>query len=183
MSFASDLRILYHLAFKPPRGRTQAERMDSFYRGQAEGYDAFRRRLLPGREELVRRIRPPAGAVGVDMGGGTAANVECLGSEIDRMKSLYVVDLSSSLIDVARRRVARRGWTNVRALVGDATTFRPAEGQADVVTFSYALTMMPDWFAALEHAAAILRPGGWIGVVDFYVSRKHPPSGLAAHGW
>jgi S-adenosylmethionine-diacylgycerolhomoserine-N-methlytransferase len=51
----------------------------------------------------------------------------------------------------------------------------------DVVTFSYALTMIPDWFAALENAWGMLRPGGHIGVVDYYVSRKYPAEGMARH--
>ena len=59
----------------------------------------------------------------------------------------------------------------------DATEFRPSEGQADVVTLSYALTMIPDWFAAIENACAMLKPGGVIGVADFYVSRKRPAQG------
>ncbi|MFH1919016.1 MAG: methyltransferase domain-containing protein [Planctomycetota bacterium] len=54
---------------------------------------------------------------------------------------------------------------------------------ADVVTFSYSLTMIPNWFAALENARAILKPGGLVGVVDFYVSRKYPADGLARHAW
>jgi len=52
-----------------------------------------------------------------------------------------------------------------------------------VVTFSYSLTMIPDWFAAIENALSILKPGGTIGVVDFYVSRKYAASGLTRHGW
>ena len=43
--------------------------------------------------------------------------------------------------------------------------------------------MIPDWFAAIENALQILKPDGLIGVVDFYVSRKHPPDGLRRHGW
>lgn len=43
--------------------------------------------------------------------------------------------------------------------------------------------MIPDWFAALANAEAILKPGGTIGVADFYVSRKHPAEGLARHPW
>jgi S-adenosylmethionine-diacylgycerolhomoserine-N-methlytransferase len=45
------------------------------------------------------------------------------------------------------------------------------------------LTMIPDWFAAIENAGSILKPGGVIGVLDFYVSRKHPAEGLARHGF
>ena len=61
--------------------------------------------------------------------------------------------------------------------------WQPASGPADVVTFSYSLTMIPDWFAAIENALAMLKPGGLIGVVDFYVARKFPRDGLARHRW
>ena len=47
-----------------------------------------------------------------------------------------------------------------RAAAADATTFQPDAGKADVVTFSYSLTMIPDWFAAIDNALAMLRPAG-----------------------
>src|SRR5262249_754850 len=71
---------------------------------------------------------------------------------------------------------------NVRTVAADATTYEPAEGPADIVTFSYSLTMIPDWFKAVDHARAILKPGGLIGVADFYVSRKWPAPGARNHG-
>jgi len=49
MGFYSDLKILYHLALKPVRGKDHAARMESFYAGQADAYDDFRKRLLHGR--------------------------------------------------------------------------------------------------------------------------------------
>ena len=73
--------------------------------------------------------------------------------------------------------------TSIEVVEADATLFQPADGRADVVTFSYSLTMIPDWFAALENAMAMLKPGGLIGVVDFYVSRKYPTDGLRRHSW
>jgi len=183
MGFWQDLKILYHLTLRPVRGSNHAARMENFYSGQAQAYDDFRRRLLQGRRELWQAIEMPPQGVWVDMGGGTGSNVEFFGEARQRLGKIYVVDLSPSLLQVARQRAAAAGWSNVEAVEADATTFRPAEGQADVVTFSYSLTMIPDWFAALENALAILKPGGQIGVVDFYVSRKHPPSDWKRHGW
>ena len=179
----SDLKILYHLAMKPVRGKDHAARMESFYAGQAEAYDRFRKRLLHGREQLWQSLEAPADAVWVDMGGGTGANLEFFGPRIDALGKVYVVDLSASLLGVARARIEQHGWKHVEAVEADATAYRPEEGQADVVTFSYSLTMIPDWFAAIENARAMLKPGGLIGVVDFYVSRKHPAEGLARHRW
>lgn len=193
MSFASDLKVLYHLALKPVRGKDHAARLESFYGGQAEAYDDFRKRLLQGREELYQAVPAPAGGVWVDMGGGTAANLEFMGDRVSELGKIYVVDLSPSLLKVAEKRVEERGWSNVEAVEADATKYRPpitgsshsplAEGTVDVVTFSYSLTMIPDWFAAIDNALAMLKPGGHIGVVDFFVGRKYASEGMPKHGW
>ncbi len=90
---------------------------------------------------------------------------------------MYVVDLASSLLKVVEKRAAQRNWNNVQAITADATTWTPPEGSADVVTFSYSLTMIPDWFAAIDNAMRILKPGGLIGIIDFYVARKYPEKG------
>src|SRR5262249_31153785 len=92
-----------------------------------------------------------------------------------------LVDLSPSLLEVARRRIADRGWHNVELVAADATRFEPEHLPVDVITFSYSLSMIPDWFAAIDQARRLLRPGGLIGVVDFYVSRKHPPPNHVRH--
>jgi S-adenosylmethionine-diacylgycerolhomoserine-N-methlytransferase len=183
MAFISDMKVLYHMLVKPVRGDSHAERMESFYGGQAGAYDDFRKRLLKGREELMSSIPKPENGVWVDMGGGTGANIENLADDIGNLKKVYVVDLSESLLDVANERFKERGWDNAEAVVGDATKYRPPEGQADVVTFSYSLTMIPNWFAAIENALAMLKPGGLIGVVDFYVGRKYPDEGTKKHRW
>jgi S-adenosylmethionine-diacylgycerolhomoserine-N-methlytransferase len=183
MSLFTDLRVLYHIVAKPVRGTDHAARLESFYSGQAEGYDDFRRRLLQGREAMYRSIPVPDGGVWVDLGGGTGANLEPIGDDLHRAGKVYLVDLCDSLLAVARKRCDVRGWKNVEAVHADATLFRPSEGSADVVTFSYSLTMIPDWFAAIDNALAMLRPGGTIGTTDFFVARKFPAAGRGRHSW
>ena len=132
---------------------------------------------------MYRSIPVPDGGVWVDLGGGTGANLEPIGDELHLAGKVYLVDLCDSLLAVARKRCDARGWKNVEAVHADATLFRPAEGQADVVTFSYSLTMIPDWFAAIDNALAMLRPGGTIGVTDFFVARKYAADGRGRHSW
>ena len=183
MGLISDLKVLYHMAVRPVRGKTHASRMENFYGGQAGDYDAFRKRLLKGREELWRQLGANEGEVWLDMGGGTGANLEAFGENIGKLKKVYVVDLAGSLLKMAEQRAASHGWNNVAVAEADATQFVPEEQQVDVITFSYSLTMIPDWFAAIRHAHTLLKPGGRIGVVDFYVSRKHPDEDFRKHGW
>jgi S-adenosylmethionine-diacylgycerolhomoserine-N-methlytransferase len=181
MGLTSDLRTLYHLTFTRIRGGSHQERLEAFYRHQADGYDAFRKRLLHGRERMMQSLELPVGGRLLDMGGGTGGNVEYLGEKRSTLESITVVDLCPSLLETARRRIEQKGWSNVRTALADVTTFTPEGGLVDVITFSYSLTMIPDWFAALERAYALLAPGGMIGVVDFYISRKWPAAGMRRH--
>ena len=186
MNFFGDLRIIYHMVLRPVRGKSHAERMDNFYSGQAADYDDFRRRLLRGREELwgkMLQTAPYENTVWVDMGGGTGSNLHFFGEAIDKLQKVYVVDLAGALLEVADRRIHDSRWENIETAEADATTFLPSEGSVDAVTFSYSLTMIPDWFAAIDHAWNVLKPGGRIGVVDFYLSRKYPADGHVKHSW
>jgi S-adenosylmethionine-diacylgycerolhomoserine-N-methlytransferase len=183
MSFFNDLKILYHMVLRPVRGKDHAQRMENFYAGQAEHYDDFRKRLLQGREEVYQRLGQANAGTWVDFGGGTGANLEFIGPSISKFQNIYVVDLAESLLGVVEKRVRKNGWENVQAVAADATRWTPPEGQVDVVTFSYSLTMIPDWYGAIENALRILRPGGSIGVIDFYVSRKYPSESRVRHGW
>ncbi len=175
----ADLKVLCSLARGAGRGATHADRLENFYASQAGHYDRFRQRLLCGREALYARVGELAvGAtenpLWIDLGGGTGWNVERIDPAVRRRcRAIKVVDLTPSLLRVARDRIARNRWENVEAVHADATTYRPDEGLADVVTFSYSLTMIPDYARAIEHALSLLRDGGIVGVVDFHVSPRH----------
>ncbi|WP_437230637.1 class I SAM-dependent methyltransferase [Planctomicrobium sp. SH661] len=183
MAVVNDLKTLWHLVARRARGATHQERLESFYSGQANGYDDFRRRMLHSRQEMIQSIPVPEGGVWVDLGAGTGENAEHIGPAISKLSRMYLVDLSTSLLKQAQARVDARGWKNVTPVCHDATTFVPEEGGADVVTFSYSLTMIPDWFRAIDHAYSLLKPGGTLGVVDFYVSRKYPQTERKQHAW
>jgi S-adenosylmethionine-diacylgycerolhomoserine-N-methlytransferase len=183
MGLASDLRVLYRLAFAPVRGGSHGDRLEAFYRDQRGAYDDFRKRLLHGRDELMRSLDVPDGATLLDLGGGTGNNIEYLGDRVPKLKSIRVVDLCPSLLQVAAERVQKHGWTNVSTVLADVTTYQPDDAPVDGVTFSYSLTMIPNWFQAIDRAHQLLKPGGVIGVVDFYVSRKWPAPGMKRHRW
>lgn len=183
MRITRDIRTLYRMALSPIQGGTHAERLESFYQAQARDYDHFRDRLLHGRDQLFDSVPAFEGGVWIDLGAGTGANAFRLGDRLSRFDRVYLVDLSPSLLDVARRRAEANGWSNTVVVEADACTFVPPEGQADLLTFSYSLTMIPGWHQALLHARSILAPNGIIGVVDFTVARKHPDPGRRKQWW
>lgn len=179
----SDLRVLWHLLAHPVRGETHRERLESFYQGQAGDYDSFRARMLHGRDELVSWVDFPDGGTWVDLGAGTGHNLFSAGDRASALDKIVLVDLSESLLKVAASESLRRGLNNVEICNSDATLLDILDQSVDLVTFSYSLSMIPDWFDAIATAHRILKPGGTIAVTDFYVSRKHADTTHRQHGW
>ena len=62
---------------------------------------------------------------------------------LDSFQRIYIVDLCKSLCEVARKKVRDKGWKNVVVVEGDACTFVPPEGKAQLITFSYSLSSAP----------------------------------------
>ncbi|MFM2092695.1 MAG: hypothetical protein RLZZ127_3184 [Planctomycetota bacterium] len=166
-----DAATAWRMALGMPRRGSHQERLTGFYAAQADRYDAVRERLLHGRGELVEALaaRLPAGATVAEIGCGTGRNLEFLAPHLDRLGPVWAVDLCPPLLAKCRARIAARGWTRVQAVEADATAWTPPQ-PLDAVLFSYSLTMIPPWRAALAQALANLKPGGRIGVVDFWVS-------------
>lgn len=181
MSLLADLKVLGHVFIKPIRGSNHQERLECFFKGQAASYDASRQRMLPGREALFRDLPVRPDGIWLDLGGGTGGVFEEVSERLGAMRKVYIVDLSASLLNVARQRIVANRWANVATAHCDIVHFIPPEGVADIITFSYSLTMTPDWFGAIDHAYNLLRPGGVIGVADYYVSRKYPANGMRRH--
>lgn len=140
------------------------------------------RGLYQGRAELFRTVRFREDAVWVDLGCGDGSSLEFASEKADRLRKIYLVDPSAGRLDAARERAARQGRGNVEFVKADALEFTPDE-DVDLVTFSFTLTSIPDWFTAIDNAFNMLKPKGNIGVVDFYVSRKHTTDGYVRHGW
>jgi S-adenosylmethionine-diacylgycerolhomoserine-N-methlytransferase len=174
----ADLGVVWRMLRGQPRAGTLEQRLETFYLPQAQDYDRFRERLLQGRQEMMSRLLPPAGGRIVELGAGTGRNLEFFGARISEFASVQLVDLCTPLLERARQRC--RAWPNVEIIHADATNWRP-HAQVDCVYMSYALTMIPDWRSALDNALAMLKPGGTLGVVDFYVASGDPSPGLARH--
>ncbi len=181
MSVIADLRILARLARGKRATGSARDRLEAFYAPQADDYDRFRERLLHGRAGLIARLPAPIGGRLVELGGGTGRNLEFFGERLRAFARVDVVDLCPALLGRAAQRSARLGWHHVRAVEADATTWQP-DRPADVVLISYALSMIDDWRGAVDNAVAILRPGGVLGVVDFFVSDPVPEPGRVRHG-
>jgi S-adenosylmethionine-diacylgycerolhomoserine-N-methlytransferase len=181
-TLTAEFKVLLAMLRGQPNAGSHAERLEAFYAPQAGRYDAFRERLLHGRGALIAdliaaRAVPPGGHL-VELGAGTGRNLLFFGDRLATLARVDAVDLCPALISEARRRT--EAMAHVRVHEADACRWQP-EAPVDTVYLAYALTMIPDWEAAIDNAIAMLKPGGHLGVVDFYVSAPEPAPGLVRH--
>ncbi|MCJ1472725.1 hypothetical protein MMC13_001374 [Lambiella insularis] len=184
----SNFGKFFYVSFlKPHTGDKvggQQSALESFYKAQADVYDATRTRLLRGREDMLAlvatqlkyefntRDSAQTKPTWVDIGGGTGWNIEAMQDFLDVpgfFEHVWLVDLSPSLCEVAQKRFARLGWKNVTVTCEDARLFRLSEGQAGLVTMSYSLSMIPDFYSVVDSMTSLMASNGVLGVVDFYV--------------
>jgi len=155
-----------------------AEAMDRMYRHQRYIYDLTRKHYLLGRDELIRRLRPAPGETVLEVGCGTARNL-IVAAKLYPQARLFGVDVSNEMLAFANEQLRRDGLTGRVSLArGSAEDFDPAAlfGVAafDRVFVSYSLSMIPRWREALDHALALVAPGGRLAVVDFGDQERLP---------
>jgi S-adenosylmethionine-diacylgycerolhomoserine-N-methlytransferase len=141
--------------------------MTNYYRSQSWLYDATRWVFLYGRQQLLEKLDIRPGERVLEIGCGTGANFAAIQSRLKNGGELIGVDCSTPMLRKASERVQQHGWTNVRLLDMEYGRETITRGKADVVVFSYSLSMVKDWELTLACAHSELWPGGRVGVVDF----------------
>ncbi len=140
--------------------------MDRIYRWQRPIYDLTRKYYLLGRDRLVDELDCRPGMAVLEIGCGTGRNLALVRRRWTGTR-LHGLDISAEMLREARRKL---GHTGTLAL-GDATAFDTVQlfGRSgfERVMLSYAISMIPEWEAALHQAASTLSPGGSLHVVDF----------------
>jgi S-adenosylmethionine-diacylgycerolhomoserine-N-methlytransferase len=145
--------------------------MDRMYRPQRYIYDLTRKHYLLGRDRVIAQLAPPDGGTILEIGCGTGRNLIRAAQSYETV-GLYGVDISSVMLDQARRSIAGAGLaTRITLAQGDASNFDPEAlfgcKSFERVFISYALSMIPPWRETLAHALDLVAEGGALHIVDF----------------
>ena len=154
------------MATAPLADAEHGDLMDGVYRWQRHIYDATRKYFLFGRDRMIEGLDIGYGAAVLEIGCGTGRNLDRIG-QIWPKAQLFGLDISTEMLKSAQARLGMRA----ELAAGDACAFDPTalfgRGEFDRVVISFALSMIPDWEAALAQAVDVLAPSGELHIVDF----------------
>ena len=120
---------------------------------------------------LVSRLDLTAGATVLDVCTGTGLVATRIAGEIGC--EVVGVDLSRGMVEKARRNVEAEGLgSSVRMIRGRAEELPFADGSFDAVVFTFLLRYVEDRPAVIRELSRVLRPGGQMVSLEFFVPRQ-----------
>jgi demethylmenaquinone methyltransferase/2-methoxy-6-polyprenyl-1,4-benzoquinol methylase len=143
----------------------------------APRYDAFTRLFSFGMDatwkvNLIDTVvaRAPAARRAFDLACGTGDLGFAL---VARLPTVHVtgVDPSSEMLSIARTRIATSDAPRVSFHLSEMASLPAASSSVDVITAGYGFRNVSDLEAAVCECARVLRPGGILGSLDFFIPR------------
>ncbi|MGH9714771.1 MAG: class I SAM-dependent methyltransferase [Candidatus Acidiferrales bacterium] len=151
----------------------------ALYRKRAKNYDLTARlyyllgfRLASYRQRAVTALMLRPGDSVVDIACGTGANFPLLQQVIGPKGKIIGVDLTDAMLTQAHQRVKEGGWLNVEIVQSDVASYEFPTHLNGIIS-SFAITLVPEFDAAIRNGRKSLSAGGGFVMLDFKL-----PSGL-----
>ena len=145
------------------------------YENIAWFYDiTFGPALHPGRVDAIERMSIKPGDRVLEVGVGTGINTALYPSDC----AVTGIDFSSSMLEKAHDRIARKGVRNVRLMQMDAQNMKFADDSFDIVYAPYVISVVPDPVAVTREMYRVCRQGGKIIILNHFRSKSRLGSWL-----
>jgi phosphatidylethanolamine/phosphatidyl-N-methylethanolamine N-methyltransferase len=141
--------------------------VEGVYDKLANVYDLiFGPSLHPGRLKAIQRMDIQPGERILEVGVGTGINL----SLYPREAAVTGIDFSSSMLEKARERAARKGAAPGRLLQMDAADLKFVDGAFDIVYAPYLISVVPDPIKVATEMRRVCRSGGRIIFLNHFLS-------------
>jgi phosphatidylethanolamine/phosphatidyl-N-methylethanolamine N-methyltransferase len=122
--------------------------------------------LHPGRIQAIQHMNIQPGERVLEVGVGTGINL----SLDPKQATVTGIDFSSSMLEKARERAARKGLRSMRLLQMDAADLKFADDSFDIVYAPYLISVVPDPVKVACEMRRVCRPGGRIIFLNHFLS-------------
>ena len=135
------------------------------YRRWAPVYDTvFGKIVEAGVKQAAARANAFSGKL-LEVGVGTGLALRHYGPHL----RVTGIDLSTEMLELARKRVKKSGHSNIEALLEmDATSLAFPDNHFDIVVASYVLTVVPNPVEVIHELARVIKPGGAVLIVNHF---------------
>jgi phosphatidylethanolamine/phosphatidyl-N-methylethanolamine N-methyltransferase len=157
----------------------EMEAVKAAYRRYAGFYNAiFGPVLQPGRKAVIEALDCKPGHRVLEVGVGTGLALDLYPAGV----KVVGIDVSTEMLEKARRRVAKRRFTHVEALLEmDAEAMSFADASFDRIVAMYVLPVVPNPGRLLAELHRVCKPDGEIYLVN-HVRSDNPVIGAVEKG-
>jgi len=135
------------------------------YKRWAPVYDAIFGKIVDaGGKQAAARANTFSGKL-LEVGVGTGLALQHYGPHLH----VTGIDLSTDMLELARKRVRKSKHSNVEALLEmDAMSLAFQDNHFDIVVAAYVLTVVPDPEKVIHELARVTKPGGTVLIVNHF---------------
>jgi SAM-dependent methyltransferase len=133
-----------------------------------------------GNPLAVADLRP--GETVLDLGSGGGIDVLLSARRVGATGKAYGLDMTTEMLELARRNAAEAGADNVEFLFGHMEDIPLPDASVDVVVSNCVINLSVDKPAVFASMNRVLRPGGRIGISDVVAEDRLTPAERAERG-
>lgn len=129
-------------------------------------YNFLGLKIKKHREAAVTALNLTDGNTVVEIGCGTGENFSLLQKHVGSRGKIIGIDLTESMLNVARTKLEKNNWNNVELVSIDGAGFRFPQ-KVDGILSTFALTMMPEFEQIIINSSYALGNDKKLVVMDF----------------
>ena len=130
------------------------------------------------RNYAIKELQLKNGQTVLNVPCGTGVNFKYFNEYLNNSGLIIGIDLSSGMLDKAKQKIEKNGWTNIETELNDATKidrnwldYRNEQITVDAVFCDLGLSGLPEWRKIIDNMISILKPNGRIVILDWYLEK------------